>query len=248
MVSTNAGNLIQEIEKQLREEEWITSEWSPIHLKALLEKWYFNGGSADVSALKDYQDTCHYLYFPRLVNDGVFKNAIGKGLETKDFFGFAAGKDGDQYLGFRFGDLGVPIGDEASVLIEKSAAAEYRENTQPAPVVPPIETDPDPGPDRPVKPQDDHPLDPAAVKNQFYATVDVDPVTAKLKFAEMVDEIVAQFTTKLGVDVTISIEIQAKNADGFDEALQRSVKENCNVLNFNTAEFDSESQILIYRS
>jgi hypothetical protein len=43
------------------------------------------------------------------------------------------------------------------------------------------------------------------------------------------------------VDVTISIEIQAKNADGFDEALQRSVKENCNVLNFNTAEFDSES-------
>jgi len=83
-------------------------------------------------------------------------------------------------------------------------------------------------------------LDPAAVKNQFYATVDVDPVTAKLKFAEMVDEIVAQFTTKLGVDVTISIEIQAKNADGFDEALQRSVKENCNVLNFNTAEFDSE--------
>lgn len=129
MVSTNAGNLIQEIEKQLREEEWITSEWSPIHLKALLEKWYFNSGSADVSALKVYQDTCHYLYFPRLVNDGVFKNAIGKGLETKDFFGFATGKDGDQYLGFRFGDLGVPIVDEASVLIEKSAAAEYRENT-----------------------------------------------------------------------------------------------------------------------
>ena len=238
MVSTNAGNLIQEIEKQLREEEWITSEWSPIHLMALLEKWYFNGGSADVSALKVYQDTCHYLYFPRLVNDGVFQSAIGKGLESEDFFGFATGKDGDKYLGFRFGDLGVPIVDEASVLIEKSAAAEYREITKPGPVVPPIETDPDP--DRPVEPRDDNPVDSVAVKNQFYATVDVDPVTAKLKFAEMVDEIVAQFTTKLGVDVTISIEIQAKNADGFDEALQRSVKENCNVLNFNTAEFDSE--------
>jgi uncharacterized protein len=86
----------------------------------------------------------------------------------------------------------------------------------------------------------DDPIDPAVVKNQFYATVDVDPVTAKLRFAELVDEVVEQFTAKLGVDVSISIEVQAKNSEGFDEGLQRSVKENCNVLGFNTAEFDAE--------
>ena len=51
-VSTNTTNLIQEIENRLREEEWITSEWSPIHLKALLEQWYFKGGVDDVNALK----------------------------------------------------------------------------------------------------------------------------------------------------------------------------------------------------
>ena len=95
-VSTNAGNLIQEIERQLREEEWITSEWSPIHLKALLEQWYYKDGAVDVNALKVYQDTCHYLYFPRLVNDQVYKSAIAQGLESEDFFGFASGKDGDR--------------------------------------------------------------------------------------------------------------------------------------------------------
>ena len=81
---------------------------------------------------------------------------------------------------------------------------------------------------------------PGAVKNQFYATVDIDAVTAKLKFAEIVDEIVEQFTAKLGVEVNISIEIKAKSKEGFDEGLQRSIRENCNVLGFNSSEFENE--------
>ena len=48
------------------------------------------------------------------------------------------------------------------------------------------------------------------------------------------------FTAKLGVEASISVEIQAKSREGFDEGLQRSVKENCNVLRFNSSEFDSE--------
>lgn len=79
-----------------------------------------------------------------------------------------------------------------------------------------------------------------AIKNQFYATVDLDAVTAKLKFAEMADEIVEQFTAKLGVEVSISVEIKATSREGFDEGLQRSVKENCNVLRFNSSEFENE--------
>ncbi len=241
-VSTNATNLIQEIENQLREEEWITSEWSPIHLKALLEQWYFKDGAVDVNALKVYQDTCHYLYLPRLVNDQVYKGAIGQGVESEDFFGYASGKDGNQYLGFRFGKSGMAVLDEASVLVERGAAVEYREITKPTTPV-----NPGPGPvSPPVAPEAttssvESPVPvPGAVKNQFYATVDVDAVTAKLKFAEIVDEIVEQFTAKLGVEVSISVEIQAKSRVGFDEGLQRSVKENCNVLGFNSSEFDSE--------
>jgi predicted AAA+ superfamily ATPase len=241
-VSTNAANLIQEIENQLREEEWITSEWSPIHLKALLEQWYFKDGAVDVNALKVYQDTCHYLYLPRLVNDQVYKRALGEGLDSEDFFGYASGKDGEHYLGFRFGNGGMVVLDEASVLVEKDSAAEYRERIKPAPLV-----DPGPAPVLPpagpgaTAPAGERPVPvPGAVKNQFYATVDIDAVTAKLKFAEIVDEIVEQFTAKLGVEVSISVEIQAKSRAGFDEGLQRSVKENCNVLRFNSSEFDSE--------
>ena len=240
-VSTNAANLIQEIENQLREEEWITTEWSPIHLKALLEQWYFKDGAVDVSALKVYQDTCHYLYLPRLVNDQVYKGAIDQGLDSEDFFGYASGRNGDQYLGFRFGKSSMVVLDDASVLVEKNAAAEYRERIKPAPEVVPAPVSPPVGPGTTTPAGDPSVPVPGVVRNQFYATVDLDAVTAKLKFAEIVDEIVQQFTAKLGVEVSISVEIQAKSPEGFDEGLQRSVKENCNVLKFNNAEFDLDS-------
>ncbi len=78
----------------------------------------------------------------------------------------------------------------------------------------------------------------ASVKAQFYGTIDLDPVKAKMDFATLMDEVVQQFTAKLGVDVSISVEIEARSRDGFDEALQRTVKENCNVLRFSNAEFE----------
>lgn len=78
---------------------------------------------------------------------------------------------------------------------------------------------------------------PTATKKQFYGTISLDPVKAKMDFATIMDEVVQQFTAKLGVDVTISVEIEAKSNAGFDEGLQRAVKENCNVLRFSNAEF-----------
>jgi uncharacterized protein len=42
-----------------------------------------------------------------------------------------------------------------------------------------------------------------------------------------------------GVKVKIAIEIQAESTTGFDDGLQRAVKENCSVLKFKNAEFES---------
>lgn len=249
-VSTNSANLIQEIENRLREEEWIISEWSPIHLKSLLTQWYFKEDVKDVNGLKVYQDTCHYLYLPRLINDQVYRNAIGRGLESEDFFGFASGKDGDRYLGFCFGKGGIPSLDSACVLIDKDTAVEYREKTKPAPI--PIQVAQPK--DNPSTYSEDLKLSPSlqhqeakasskiqtAIKKQFYGNIDLDPVKAKMDFATIVDEVVQQFTAKLGVEVSISVEIQAKFKDGFDEAMQRTIKENCKVLRFSSSEFEEE--------
>ncbi|MES9919399.1 MAG: DUF499 domain-containing protein [Candidatus Thiodiazotropha sp.] len=256
-VSPTAPNLVHAIEEKLREEEWLIYEWSPIHLRKLLNQWYLKDGVEDVSALKVWQDSCHYLYLPRLVNDNVFRNAINQGVESEDFFAFASGKEGDRYLGFTFERGSIATLDESSLLIDREAAVAYRERTQQPPQPGPEPggvggepggtTTPDGGAGGTGTPTptpggtgESGTTTPAAIKKQFYGTISLDPVKAKMDFATIMDEVVQQFTAKLGVDVTISVEIEAKSNAGFDEGLQRTVKENCNVLKFGSAEFEEE--------
>ena len=138
--------------------------------------------------------------------------------------------------------------DESSILIEREESENYRERSKPAPQ-PTREPQPDGQPSASPKnggsvdtpPTGDEPESEqvkTAAKRSFYGTINMDPLTAKMKFADIVDEIVQQFTTKTGVNVSISVEIQADSKDGFDESLQRTVKENSNVLGFGSAEFE----------
>ncbi len=248
-VSPAAPNLVAEIENKLKEEEWLTTIWSPIHLRNLLNKWYFKDNATEVSAIKVWQDCCHYLYLPRLATSHTYEEAIRQGIESEDFFGLASGKEGDKYLGFVFGRGALFAVDAEALLIEREAAAAYKERTKPAPSVAPVvggndgSTDGEstvPGQEGqpPVNPEPTQPR--PLAKKQFYGTINLDPVKAKMDFATIVDEVVLQFTSKLGVNVSISVEIEAKSAEGFDEGLQRTIKENCNVLRFSNAEFEEE--------
>ena len=67
---------------------------------------------------------------------------------------------------------------------------------------------------------------------------DLDPTLAKKQFADIVDEVVQQFTAKHGVKVRISIELEAEAPTGFDDGVQRAVSENCRVLKFKAADFE----------
>lgn len=240
-VSPAAQNLVSEIENTLREEEWLISEWSPIHLRNTLQQWYLKDGVTEVGALKVWQDSCHYLYMPRLVSDVVFKDAIIAGLPSEDYFGYASGKEDERYLGFAFGGGSMLVLDDSSLLVDRDCAAAYKEeNPPPSPGGRPDET---PGanpqsapPGAPPAPQPDSPRP----TNHFFGSVNLDPVRAKMDFATIVDEVVQQFTSDVSNKVSISIEIQASSTKGFDESCQRSVKENCNVLRFANAEFGEE--------
>lgn len=255
-VSTTTTNLIETIENKLGEEEWLTFDWSPIFLRNILAQWYFKNGVTEISALKVWQDCCHYLYLPRLLNDQVFKETLQKGIASEDFFGYASGKEGDKYLGFAFDQDSIGGLDSEALIIELEAAKAYRAKLDANRADTPSGDDPDTGgagntggPRVPVGPVTTpvgggdggataQPDTPSAVKKQFYGSVGLDPLRAKMDFATLVDEVVEQFTLRTGVEVKISVEIEATSADGFDESLQRTIKENCNVLKFSSSEFE----------
>jgi hypothetical protein len=76
------------------------------------------------------------------------------------------------------------------------------------------------------------------MKTRFYSSISLDPLTAKVGFNTINDEVIELLTIDPDTHVQIHVEINAENKKGFDEHKQRAVKENCTVLKFRTSEFE----------
>lgn len=250
-VNPGAQNLSQEIERVLKENELLITEWAPIHLTKILKDWFWKDDIKDASVLNVWQQSCQQLYLPRLKDDATFQHTLAAGAESRDFFGIAYGKEENRYLGFSYGKRTSLIMDASLLLIEPVTAAGYAEAQRAAEEVTrpkPTEFMPDTTGSimAPLTVEDlAHPaylsgggIVQQAVKKQFYGSIELDAIQAKKQFADLVDEVILQFTSRSDVKVKIAIEIQAESSNGFDDGLQRAVKENCNVLRFKNAEFE----------
>src|SRR5690606_10434792 len=76
-----------------------------------------------------------------------------------------------------------------------------------------------------------------ALPNRFFGLVEVDATTATMDFSTIVNEVIQHFAAQSGVDVTVTVEIEARTRNGFEAGLQRTIKENCGVLKFRSANF-----------
>jgi hypothetical protein len=252
-VNPSAQNLSQEIERVLKENELLITEWAPVHLTKVLKDWFWKDDSKNTSALNVWQQSCQQLYLPRIKDDTAFQHTMAVGAESRDFFGFAQGKEGDGYVGFSFGKRTSLFLDSSLLLIEPVAAAAYLATEIEAQKIADEAARPksaddatNPAGDWPPRVEDSakptYPTGggsaPQAVKKQFYGSIELDAIQAKKQFADLVDEVIMQFIARPGVKVKIAIEIQAESATGFDDGLQRAVKENCNVLRFKNSEFE----------
>lgn len=248
-------NFSQDIDRILVENELLITEWAPIHLSRMLKDWFWKEGVKEVSALDVWKQTCQQLYLPRLKDDTVFQMTLGNGAASDDFFGFAQGKDEDKYMGFSFGRRTSLIMDSSLLLLEPSLAVGYRKVLEEIEAAKAVQSESDadengrkypstsPSSSRAAEALPNDLSNKAgtaqpALKKRFYGSLELDPILAKAKFADVVDEVIQQFSARTGVKVRVSIEIEADSALGFDDGLQRAVKENCNVLKFKLADFE----------
>ncbi len=246
-INASSQNLTPDIERILKENELLITDWAPIHLANALKTWFWKN-TKEANALDVWQKTCCYLYLPRLKDDSVFRSTLTAGTATADFFGIAYGKDGDKYVGFNLGKGASPILDAALLLIEPNTACAYAEQQRAVEATLQSVT---------ATPSDVFSNNSSiqnsekssaqvlvagtaslASKKQFYGSIELDAIRAKKDFSDIVDEVIQHFTTRPDVKVRISIEIQAETSSKFAEDIQRSVKENCKVLKFKTSEFE----------
>lgn len=260
-ISISSGsNAIQEIELKAIEQEWIINRWSPYHLSNTLDTWFFTEDKKEINTMELWNACAQYIYLPRLMNEKVLTETIEAGIESEDFFGFAYSKEGDKYNGFALGSHPMVNLDNDSMIIEIETAKAYKEKLLQEEAAKRIEEEgkhtdtsgtaivretPEHefGSSQTANKMHDVSSSPSAndlVKKRFFGNIELDPLMAKASFQDIMDEIINQFTSDMSVDVKISVEIEAVSPNGFNENIQRSIKENCNVLKFDTAEFETE--------
>lgn len=237
-------NRMQEIEQILKENELLITEWAPIHLANLLRSWFWKEENPTASALDVWQKSCAYLYLPRLRDSEVIRATLGAGAASRDFFGFAYGSDGGRYIGFHFGKATSPILDETLLLVEPKESERFDEILVAEEVARRAATTPTtgtttvlttgngttpPGVAEPVIGTSS--VAPKANKKLFFGSVELNPMQPKPQFGDVVDEIV-MLLNRPDVRLKITVEIEAESEDGFDDNIQRAVRENCSQLKF----------------
>lgn len=265
-INPAAVNRSEEIEKILKEHELLIAEWSPIHLSNMMRSWFWKDDVVAVGAVETWQKTCCYLYLPRLRDVDTLRVTISAGINSRDFFGVAYGQEEGRYQGFHFAENTSVIFDDSLLLIEPKAASDFavklaaeaaeREeatkattrgftapDSSPKPengsgMTPGGGSGPSPTPGGGAPPAPTSAPSAVAKKRMFFGTVELDPIKAKLQFSDLADEVLMLFTQKPGVKVRISVEIEAESSVGFDDGMQRAVRENCNQLKFKNQAFE----------
>ena len=199
----------------------------------------WEGGHVAVSAL--WEVFARYLYLPRLRNLDVLVATVEAGPASlswqQDGFATADGLDGDRYLGLTVGSH--PLVTAGTLLVRPDLAEaqlEWERRTReeaatdkPPDSQPPNEWLRDQAVDVPAQPARPH---------RFHGVVTVDAERLNRDFGRVAQEVVSHLTGLLGTEVEITVEIAARNADGFPDATVRNVTENAKTLRFIDHDFE----------
>jgi len=75
---------------------------------------------------------------------------------------------------------------------------------------------------------------------RFHGTAVLDPDDLNGSMAALVQEVIEHFQSKLGTEVRVTVDIEARHGSGFDAQAVRTVRENSKSLKFTLAEFEDE--------
>jgi predicted AAA+ superfamily ATPase len=244
-LNTAGSTCSAEIERVCQENELVIHTWSPVHLRdTVLRKLYWKPDRTTVRALDVWEDMQRHIYMPRLRSRATYEKTIAVGAGSRDFFGTANGEHEGKFDGFRLGDAHVQL-DDTLLLIEPTAAVAYEVTHQtplPAPAPPSsspsvpdsayggfLREEPSPLP-VPAKPE-------ARKTKYFSGAAEVNASMAKVKLAELAEEIIRVLANDPTATVQVSVEIHAEFQDGATDTTRRAVSENAKQLQMKRAEW-----------
>jgi len=254
-VSIKGGDedLIRKAAKKMLDSDAVIENWAPILLKMELDNllWRENEHIA-VKTLWEY--LCTYCYLPRLANEDVLLSAIRDGVNSKEYFAFASGFDGEHYIDLKFNQyiwnieksgylVKVDVAKKQLAEEEAKRQAEAAEaarqggsSTAPTYTGGGGETDTSSGKDGTEGGETSAVSTPK--NRRFFMSADLNITRINRDVQEYVEEVIRHLTSVDGAKVTVSLEVHAESPGGFTQQTVRTVSENCSALKVRDSGFD----------
>lgn len=222
--------------RKLRSSELLIQRWSPDNLRMELDRFLWRDQPhLGVKQLWEY--LARYCYLPRLYNEDVLLEAVSDGVVRPDApFGYATmmGLDGI-YKGLTLGhSTTIYFDDNAMIVRPEIALAKLEAARQTQRQIPTSPSSPISGQSGP----DSFENPPRPRITRYHGTVSLDPQRINREMGTIVEEIVQRLTSLTGTEVTITLEISADRASGFDDGTVRTISENSRTLKFKSHGFE----------
>ena len=250
-VAGGGETIVAKMARKLLSDEAAIQAWAPALLKMELDRVLWKD-SDHIQVKQLWEYLCSYCYLPRLSGYGVLEDAIKRGLESREYFGIAAGFSDGRYMELSLGNAKSFV--NSSDLLVKPAVAQAQIDADAAAARAAAEkAAADAG-----TTQDDGGFDvefggtttetytnadgststvsttevtfvPKRRKTTFRMASKLDNTRVNRSIQNIMDEVVSQLNA-IGADVELTFEVRARVEDGIPPETVRAVSENCSTL------------------
>ena len=230
--ATASGDIGDRVSKKLATEEKLIAVYGGVRVRMDIDRYDLWSDRHDIGVGELWATYARFPHMPRVASFQGLADAISDGTSNlnwaQETFGYADAHNGTTWVGVRTGEHLTP--GVGGLLVHPEHVPEAKDGGD-------VEDgdggggegDGGDGGGEGMQP----PL-PGTGKHQFYAQFDLDPVRSIKQLGEILEHVGA----KLGSELEISLEVRAKNAEGFDDRTRRTVSENAKNLGANAAEFE----------
>jgi hypothetical protein len=239
-ISGGNDSIILKAAKKLAQNEAVISQWAPSLLLMELNNVLWRETN-DIQIKKLWEYLCTYCYLPRLANMAVLEDAIRTGLDSTEYFAYAAAFDGARYLGLKFNQR-IDTIEHSGYLVKTNIAKpqlaeEATKHQQPSTpgvgdsILPKTtggndDTPPSTGNDNPADP-----LSPEIPKHWcFNMSALLDNTRINRDVQRLMEEVISHLTAIDGAQTEISLEVHIAGSKGLSPQAVRTVTENCRTL------------------
>jgi predicted AAA+ superfamily ATPase len=244
----SGGNdgIVSKSAKKAEQNELVIKQWSPMLLKMQLDQLLWKD-TDEIEIKKLWEYLCTYCYLPRLTDFSILENTIREGLNSVEFFAYAAGIENGRYVGLKF-NSSIDIIDRSGYLVKvdvaKKQLAEEKtkrniENgmklegsSNPTEgTYPPIDSSSHIG-------EIQEPLSSLPKNTHFFMSAQLDPTRIGRDVQKLVEEVINHLTSVDGAQVKVSLEVNIESPEGVPQRIVRTVSENCRTLRIENFGFD----------